>query len=402
MKILIADKFEQWGIDRLKSLAAEVRVEPGPKPDALKALLQQYAPDLLIVRSTKVPADVINGAGRLLGIIRAGSGVDNIDVEAASKRGIQVANCPGMNGAAVAELAIGLMTALDRRIPDNVVDLRRGAWKKKEYSKNALGLKGRTLGIIGAGNIGTSVARAALAMDMNVLYYHLGRNRRLVEHPNCRRAELDDLLRESDVVSVHIPGGPSTKNLIDERRIALMKPTALLINTSRQGIIDEAAMIRALKAGKLRGAGLDVFENEPAADAEAVATPLAEVPNCYVTHHIGASTEQAQMAVAAETVRLVEQFRSTGMLPNCVNTQASPTAKYMLVVRLVNKPGGLAHVFHEISHAGINAEEMDHFIYGGGEAACAQIRVNPKPADDVLQRIRAGSTVLSVELMQVE
>lgn len=402
MKILIVDKFEEWGLERLRGLGCELRIESGLKVDAFKSALQDFGPELLIVRSTKVPAEVLAGAGRLAGIIRAGSGVDNIDVEAASKRGIQVANCPGMNGAAVAELTLGLILALDRRIPDNVGDLRRGAWKKKEYSSKALGLSGRTLGIVGAGSIGTGVARAALALDMHVLFYHLGRHRRFVDNPSCRRAELDDLLREADIVSLHLPGGPSTRNLLDERRLSLMKPTALLINTSRSGIVDEAALIRALRSGKLRGAGLDVFDNEPTADAETVATPLADVPNCYVTHHIGASTQQAQMAVAAETVRLVEQFRGTGLLPNCVNTQASPTAKYMLVVRLVNKPGGLAHVFQEISHAAINAEEMDHFIYGGGEAACAHIRVNPRPSDEVLQRIRGGATVLGVELMQVD
>ena len=401
MKILIADKFEAWGIEQLTALGAEIRSEPGLKGDALKTVLREYAPELLIVRSTKVPADVIAAAERLQGIVRAGSGVDNIDVDAASKRGIMVANCPGMNSAAVAELTIGLMIALDRRIPDNVSEFRAGRWKKKEFSKSH-GLKGRTLGIIGAGAIGTCVARAALALDMNVLYYHLGRHRRFADHPACRRVDLDDLLRQSDVVSIHIPGGASTKNLIDAQRLALMKPTAMLLNTSRAGIVDEAALAEALKAGKLRCAGLDVFDNEPTADAETATSPLQGLPNCYVTHHIGASTEEAQMAVAAETVRIVQHYRATGVLLNMVNTK-NPSTNCMLVVRLVNRPGGLAHVFKEIAEANINAEEMDHFIYNGGEAACAHIRISTRPDVQVLRRIREGhANVLGVEVMQVE
>lgn len=402
MKLMIVDKFEAWGVEQLRAVASDVAYDPDLKGDALKARLAEFSPDVLVVRSTKIPAELIHAAPRLMLIVRAGSGVDNIDVPAASQRGVMVTNCPGQNAAAVAELTIGLMISLDRRIADNVIDLRARKWSKSKYSKNALGFKGRTIGIIGAGGIGTEVARIALSMGMNVLYYHLGRQRRLADNPSCRRAELDELLRQSDVVTLHIPGGQATKNLLDERRIGMMKKTALLINTARGDVIDQAALIAALREGRIRGAGLDVFANEPAANAETFDTPCADVPNLYGTHHIGASTDQAQMAVAAEAVRVVAHYKQTGQALNCVNMQR-PRTGVMLVVRFHNKPGGLAHVFHQIAEAGINAEEMDHLVYDGGLAAVAHIRIDREPDAATVARIRDGHpNVIGVELITVD
>lgn len=402
MKILVADSVDPSGLEQLKALADTLRFEPDLKGDALRAFVADFDPDLIIVRSTKVTADIINAGENLDGIIRAGAGVDNIDVGAASERGVMVANCPGTNSAAVAELAIGLMLSLDRRIPDNVADLRAGKWNKKGYGAGASGMRGRTLGIIGAGGIGTLVARAAVALDMNVLYYHLGRQIRLVDHPRCRRAELDELLRDSDVVSIHVPGGESTRGLIGRQRLALMKPDALLINTARAGVVDEEALAEALRTGKLRGAAIDVHPNEPPPGETHFNSPMAALLNFYGTHHIGASTRQAQEAVATETVRLVSEFKATGLLPNCVNRR-DPAARCMLVVRMLNKPGSLAHIFQVISEAGINAEEMDHMIYDGGKAACAHIRVDQRPSDDVLDRLRTGHpNMIGIETVNVD
>ncbi|MFO0839569.1 MAG: phosphoglycerate dehydrogenase [Phycisphaerae bacterium] len=402
MKVLIADKFEAFGIDQLRALPADVFNEPGLKGDALAARLRELDPDVLIVRSTKVPAPIVNAGPRLKMILRAGAGVDNIDVAAASQRGVMVTNCPGQNAVAVAELTIGLMVSLDRRIPDNVADFRAHKWNKKEYSK-ALGLKGRALGIIGAGRIGTEVARRALAMDMQVLFYHLGRNLRLADYANCRRAELDDLLRDSDVVTIHVPGGEATRRLIDERRIGFMRPNALLINTSRPDVLDEEALRAALRGKRIRAAALDVFENEPPADAERVDSPACDIPNLYVTHHIGASTEQAQLAIASETVRIVAAYKNSGKALNCINLQPSPQRSVMLVVRFVNKPGGLAHVFQCIAQEDINVEEMEHVIYDGGKAACAHIRVSHAPSEAVVSRIRAErERIMGLELIQID
>ncbi len=402
MKVLIADKFESAGVDQLRALPTEVFNEPGLKGAALASRLRELDPDILIVRSTKVPADVLEAGPRLKMILRAGAGVDNIDVAAASKRGIMVTNCPGQNAVAVAELTMGLIVALDRRIADNVADLHAHRWNKKEYSK-ALGLKGRTIGIIGAGRIGTEVARRALAFDMQVLFYHLGRNLRLADYANCRRAELDDLLRQSDVVSIHVPGGESTRRLIDERRINLMKPSALLVNTSRADVLDEAALRQALLSKRIRGAALDVFEDEPPADAERIDSPVCEIANLYGTHHIGASTEQAQLAVAAEAVRVVATYKASGKALNCVNLQQAPQRSVMLVVRFVNRPGGLAHVFQCLAADDINVEEMDHIIYDGGKAACAHIRISHAPAESTLARIRdASDRVMGFEVVHVD
>ncbi|HMQ17360.1 MAG TPA: NAD(P)-dependent oxidoreductase, partial [Phycisphaerae bacterium] len=223
MKVLIADKFETVGVEKLRAIPTEVYPEAGLKGEALAARLRELDPDVLIVRSCKVPRDVLAAGSRLKLIVRAGSGYDNIDVAAASQRGVMVTNCPGQNAVAVAELAWGLIIALDRRIPENVIDLNAGRWNKSAFARTARGLKGRTIGIVGSGQIGSEVARRAVAFDMSVLYFNLGRTRRLVDIPTARRVELDDLLRAADVVSIHVPGGPSTNNLIDERRLGLMK-----------------------------------------------------------------------------------------------------------------------------------------------------------------------------------
>ena len=318
MKILIADKFEAWGIDKLNTLADEVKVEPELKEASLKQRISEFDPTILIVRSTKVPGEIQDAAQSLKLIIRAGAGYDTIDCQGAKQRGIKVANCPGMNSVAVAELAMGLVISLDRRIPDNVADLRAHKWDKKGYSK-ARGLKGRTLGLVGVGRIGTEVAKRALAFDMNVLFYDVLPDIQPADHPNCKRATMEEVLRNSDYVSVHVPGGDATRHLINAERLALMQPHAALVNTSRASVVDEAALIRALKEGRIRAAALDLYQNEPPADGKTFDAPIADVPNLYGTHHIGASTEQAQLAVAEETVRIVAEFKNTGNVPNCVN-----------------------------------------------------------------------------------
>lgn len=318
MRILIADKFETVGVEELKKVADEVACEPGLKDETLAKRVGEYDPDLLIVRSTKVNAETLKAGKQLKVVIRAGSGYDTIDVAAAKERGIKVSNCPGMNAVAVAELVFGLMLAIDRRIPHNVIDLRAHKWNKKEYSK-ARGLKGSTLGIVGVGRIGSEVAKRALAFDMHVLYYDVIPTLKPADHPNCRRAELDELFRQSDIVTLHVPGTGDTKHLVNAQRLATMKPHAVVINTSRASVVDEKALIQALKEGRIRAAAADVYENEPTADAKEITSPLADLPNFCGTHHIGASTDQAQLAVAQETVRIVREYKKTGQVVNCVN-----------------------------------------------------------------------------------
>ncbi len=317
MKVLIADKFEAVGVDGLKKLGVDVFPEAGLKDAALTKRVAELDPEVLIVRSTKVTAETLKAGKQLKMVLRAGSGYDTIDVKAASERGIKVTNCPGMNAIAVAELVMGHLMNLDRRIADNVIAARAHKWNKKEFSK-ARGLKGSTLGIVGMGKIGTEVAKRALAFDMHVLWYDVIPNYNPITHANCKRVDLDTIFKESDYITLHVPGSGDTKHLVNAARLGTMKKHAAIINTSRASVVDEPALIAALKEGKIRAAAVDVYENEPAADAKDITSPLVDLPNLYGTHHIGASTDQAQTAVADETVRIVKEFKG-GKVINAVN-----------------------------------------------------------------------------------
>lgn len=325
MNVFIADKFESFGIDQLRQIGCNVTYRPGTQGAALIAALRETAASVLIVRSTKVPAATLQAAEDLRLVVRAGSGYDTIDVEAASKLGIWVCNCPGMNAAAVAELTLGLMIALDRRIVDEADDLRRGVWNKKEYSK-ALGLKRRTLGIVGMGRIGYEVAKRAHAFEMSIIYHDVVSRPEVEREFSAQRVALDELLSAADYVTLHVTGGKENIHLIGKRELALMKPTAFLLNCARGEIVDENAVADALQGGKLAGAAFDVYELEPAATETEFRDPIVLVPHAYGTHHVGASTEQAQQAVAEETVRIVEKFKQTGELLHCVNPPAQSAA----------------------------------------------------------------------------
>lgn len=320
MRILIADKFQDHGVAALRDAGCAVTVKPGLKDAALADAVRESGCNVLVVRSTRVGPDVLAASPHLELVIRAGSGVDTIDVDAATARDIRVTNCPGKNADAVAELTLGLMIALDRRIVDETDDLRRGVWNKKEYSK-ARGLKGRTLGIVGMGRIGWEVAKRAHAFGMNLLYYDVMQNRSAEVELDIHRVDFHALLAQSDFISLHVPGGDVTRHLIGAEEFALMKPTAFVINCSRGGVMDESALAEAVRSGTIAGAALDVYEIEPtAADAE-FKDPIRTAPHVYGTHHVGASTEQAQEAVADEVVKIVRTYIETGRIINCVNPE---------------------------------------------------------------------------------
>ena len=311
-KVLVADKFPDKYIQQMKDLDLEViyNAKLGEKdlPEAAKDA------DIVIVRSTVVNEEAINTSNKLNLIIRAGSGVNNINIAAASKKGVSVANCPGMNAVAVAELAIGLMLSLDRSIPENVIDFNKGTWNKDKYSKGK-GLKGKTLGLIGVGNIGKEVAKRALAFEMTVL----GKDVVPVEGVQIKLInELDQLLPLCDVVSIHLPATPQTKGMINKQIFSYMKNGAYLINTSRQDVLVEDDLLEAIKEKNLRVA-VDVFKGEPEAKSGEVSSKLQNNPNIYVTHHIGASTEQAQDAVAEETINIIKHYVQSGVVDNKVN-----------------------------------------------------------------------------------
>ena len=389
VKVLIADKFPEPYIQQLKDLNLEVIYFPKLGENDLPEATSEV--DILVVRSTIVNEDTINKSSSLNLIIRAGSGVNNINIPAANKKGIYVANCPGMNAVAVAELAMGLMISLDRRIPDNVIDFRSGKWNKGEYSK-AQGLKGKTLGVIGVGNIGKEVAKRALAFEMNVYGKDISR---IEGVPIKDFSEMNKLIPLCDVITIHLPATSQTKNLFNKEMFGYMKPNSLLINTSRPDIIDEDALLDAIKEKNIRVA-FDVFKGEPEAKTGEVTSKLQNNPNVYVTHHIGASTEQAQDAVAEETVRIIKDFTTSGVIAHWVNRAKITDAHYQLVVKHFDKPGVLASVLDTIRDGNINVEEIENIIFDGGIAACCTMKLKDAVNAEMLTAIRENKNVLSV------
>lgn len=316
MKILVADKFEQAGLDGLKGEGFEVISDPELKEDSLREALEREKPEGLIVRSTKVQAEHMVDGLKL--IVRAGAGYNTIDIDAARVRGIRVANCPGKNSAAVVELAWGLILSCDRRIPDNVFELRSGKWNKKEYSK-ARGLRGRTLGLIGLGYIGRGMIPVAHAFGMNVVAFS---KHTTADQAKSMGIELcasqEELASKSDVVSVHCSLTAETKLCIGKSFFDALKPGTIFVNTSRSEVVDQGALIDAIETKGVR-AGLDVFDGEPSVAQGDYDGELRTMDSVYCTHHIGASTDEAQDAVAEETVRIFTVFRETGNVENCVN-----------------------------------------------------------------------------------
>jgi D-3-phosphoglycerate dehydrogenase len=340
-------------------------------------------------------------AGPVKLVVRAGAGYNTIDVAAASKRGIYVSNCPGKNSIAVAELAFALILALDRRVVDNALALRRGEWNKKEFSK-ARGLFGRTLGLIGVGKIGQEMIARAQAFGMPVIAW----SRSLTP---SRAAELGITHMESpkavaaaaDVVSVHLALNKETKNLIDADFFDAMREGAYFINTARGEVVDQQALANAIKTRGIR-AGLDVYAAEPTSAVGEFTDEIVKEEGLYGTHHIGASTDQAQEAIAAETVRIVQQFKETGQVPNVVNLARQTPATHRLVVRHVDRPGVLAGVLDAIKSEQINVQEMENIVFEGAAAAVARINLDNAPSDAILNRIRSGSSdIIELNLIKL-
>ena len=318
MKVLVADKFEESGLNAIRELGVELEYEPDLKDQALAERISAAGVDVLVVRSTKVSSEAIAGSSLKL-IVRAGAGYNTIDVDAATTNGTYVSNCPGKNAAAVAELAFGLILAVDRRIPDNVAELRAGKWNKKGFGK-ASGLYGRTLGLVGMGMIGREMVARAQAFGMNVIAYSRSMT------PDEARAlgielasSLEELASKSDIISVHSALNADTKQSLGKSFFGAMKPNSIFINTSRAEVVDQSAMEEAVATKGIR-AGLDVFDDEPASGEGTYEGSLRTSSNAYCTHHIGASTDQAQEAVAEETVRIIREFMKTGVAPNAVNS----------------------------------------------------------------------------------
>ena len=415
MKVLVADKFEKSGIEGLKAAGCEVVYDPELKDEALADAIGRSGADVLVVRATKVTAPMLD-AGRLSLVVRAGAGYNTIDVAGASTRGIYVSNCPGKNAIAVAELAFGLILALDRRIPDNVAELRAGTWNKKEYSK-AQGLFGRRIALIGVGNIGQEMIRRAAAFGLDVVIWSRrfdGQDRPMTD-VEARELGVESALRmvaidlaptpaaavsRADIVSLHVALGPATKGMVNAALLSKMKPGAIFVNTARGEVVDYEALAAAVKERGLR-VGLDVFANEPATATATFRDPVLDLPGVYGTHHIGASTDQAQEAIAAETVRIVRSYKETGRVPNVVNLARRTPATHMLIVRHRDRPGVLAHVFAHLREANLNVQETENIVFEGAEAAVARINLDGEPPAPVCDIIKKNADVLDLQVVRL-
>lgn len=402
MHLLFADAFHPDHAAAVRDRGHECTFAPGLGADDLPAAVAGQ--DVLIVRSTRVTAQTVDAADTLGMIIRAGAGTNTIDKQAAARRGIYVCNVPGRNAIAVAELAFGLVTALDRSIPDNVADLRAGRWDKKRYSR-AGGLYGRAVGVIGLGDIGLAFAERAAAFGMRV--HAVARVGRPAD--TVRRAEragitfVDDLhalAASCDILSFHVPLTDGTRGMVGSALLEHVRPGAWIINTSRGEIVDDAALLDAIEDKGLR-AGLDVHNDEPASSTGTFDSPLARHPNVYGTHHIGASTDQAQRAIAAEVVDMLDAYER-GEIRNCVNIESQPIGNATLVVRHLDQVGVLSDVLNLLRRCDLNIEQMQNTVFAGRTAAVATIHTSGPTPGDLAEQLNAVDRVLHASVRRTD
>ena len=398
MTVLVADAVSPDALRQLQDAGLTVVEEPGLKGDALTEALAAHDPEVLVVRSTKVTAADLDAARSLELVVRAGAGVDSIDVAGASDRGVFVANCPGKNASAVAELAFGLILAVDRRIPDNVIEARAGRWDKAGFA-SARGVRGQTLGVLGLGSVGREMAARARAFGMPVVAWSRSLTPQAAADLGVAHAETPlELARRSDVVSVHVASTPDTRHLVDVEFLGAMPQGATLVNTSRSDVVDEEAVAGAVVAGRLRYA-TDVPAGEPQAKTGPFSHPLADL--AYITHHVGASTDEATEAIGQEAARVVLTYAETGRVENNVNLADQTPATHLLTVRHLDRVGVLAGVLGEVREAGWNVHEMENLVFAGAGAACARIRFDGQPDDDTLERIRAVEHVINATALEL-
>jgi len=397
MRILLADSFEQTGLDALASSGFDLDYRPELQSTDLAGAVTEA--DVLVVRSTRVEADVFAQPGPLSLVVRAGAGTNTIDTAAAAQRAVFVANVPGKNSVAVAELTMGLILALDRRIADNVAEARSGRWNKLGFSESD-GLMGKTLGIIGLGQIGLAVAERAAAFGMRTLVVAKDRDQLTKERMKAASVETvpdqATLLRLSDIVSIHVPGSAQTRNLVDSDFLAQLAQGAILINTSRGDVVDEAALLAVIDEKGLR-VGIDVFADEPAAGAGDFDSALVRHPRVYTTHHIGASTAQAQEAIAAEVVAMIRDYEQ-GVVRNVVNLSPPSGKGSILVVRHFDRVGVLSTVLGALREAGLNVQEMQNQVFAGAGASVASIHVQGEIPASVYEQVAANPDVIFASL----
>lgn len=398
MRLLIADSLHPLGIEELRHLGVEVVYEPELDSETLPDAIQNVG--ILVVRSKQVTTKTIEASNQLNLIVRAGHGVGNIDVDAASARGIYVAACKGRNAVAVAELTMGLLLSLDRRIPDAAQSIREGRWEKGHYA-DAMGLKGKRIGLLGLGAVGREVLDRVRSFGMIPYAWSRGLT-------GSRAKELDviptkspvDLASKVDVLTVHLAANERTHGIVSREVLEALPDGATFINAARSELVDYDALLEISEKKGLR-VGLDVYAEFPHVLASTF-DPPAFAPNVlwYGTPHIGSQTQEAKLAIAAETVRIVRGFLVEGTVPNSVNVRTAHSARYQIVVRHYDKIGALANALNVLKRHGINVEELKTNVFDHSSAACTRINVVARPTEHCLQEIGAfRDEVLHVQLV---
>ena len=342
MKVLVSDNISLKGVEILKKAGLEVDVKTGLKPEELKACIGEYH-GLVIRSATKVTSEIIDAAINLKVIGRAGSGLDNVDKAAASKKGIVVMNTPGGNTITTAEHSIAMLFSVARLIPQATASMKAGKWEKKKFM--GVELLKKTLGIVGLGNIGGQVAKRALDLEMNVIAYDPFLSEDKAKAMGMRKVSLDELFAQSDFITIHSPLTPETRGLINAQTIGKMKKGVRIINCARGGIIDEHDLYEAIKSGKVAAAALDVFEKEPPEN-----NPLLTLDNVVCTPHLGASTEEAQENVALAVAEQIADYLLHGVIRNAVNFPSIPSdqiPRLQPYISLAEKLGGFASQIFE-------------------------------------------------------
>jgi len=400
LKLLIADTLPPSHVESLRKIVGEVEYDPDLTEDSLVDRIKGVR--ILVVRGTRVRAQAIEAGEDLELIVRAGAGTENIDMAAASAKGVYVTNCPDKNAAAVAELTLGLLLAVDRRIPEQNAALQERKWNKS-FFQHADGLKGKAFGVVGVGSIGREVIKRAKSFDMHVVAWSRSlTDQKAAELGVSRASSVDELIEKCDIISLHVALTPETKHLISAERIARMKQGTIIINTARGAVIDNVALAEALKNGRIR-AGLDVYETEPKEGQGDFVDVLAGVPNWVGTHHVGASTMQAQRATADETVRLIEHYLMTGDVENCVNFAQETSALYELVIRHYDRIGVLTRILMDLRESRISVHEVHNVMFEGANAAVAHIQIDTYPTNQVIQSISSRKTeIISVRIVKLQ
>ena len=400
MKLLIADTLPPSHVESLRKIVGEVEYDPDLTEDSLVDRIKGAR--ILVVRGTRVRAQAIEAGEDLELIVRAGAGTENIDMAAASAKGIYVTNCPDKNAAAVAELTLGLLLAVDRRIPEQNAALQERKWNKS-FFQHADGLKGKVFGVVGVGSIGREVIKRAKSFDMPVVAWSRSlTDQKAAELGISRASSVDELIEKCDIISLHVALAPETKHLISAERIARMKRGTIILNTARGAVIDNVALAEALKNGRIR-AGLDVYETEPKEGQGNFVDVLAGVPNWVGTHHVGASTMQAQRATADETVRIIEHYLRTGDVENCVNFAQETSALYELVIRHYDRIGVLTRILMDLRESRISVHEVHNVMFEGANAAVAHIQIDTYPTNQVIQSISSRKTeIISLRIVKLQ